>query len=1500
MPNQQNNTHIATASKGMSMDTKHKYQPEGKASFILNGVLESTVGDYPTITNELGTLLCTTVSPGFIIIGVQQLDGDDFAVFSVTDENNISEIGIFNQAKCEYTQLVRTGCLNFNTNNRIKTLFRILGGCERIVYFTDGINPYRAINLDKIDSYYTDNVNQIVDCSKFELSRPFQIPGMELLRVDDGSGQIPLGTWRFRIRYLDQDLNPTNWVLLTAGIPIVDESLSGDFYQIDGGYNIASKADTEGGVPISNKSIILQISDLDLNFPYYQIVAIGRVSGIGVSTVAYILQPQAISNTKDEFTYTGPNPSSDITTDLASVTVDPGIIDIVEGHAQIDNRLFLANLSNPNYNYGEVQRAANEIGIEWTVAKRPWEGTSVNHASGKSPYVYTNYRTFMADEVYALGIRGFHKKGWSTPVFHIPGRKEILNTTLDGQQLINLGNSNPHYRNKVTIAPTAIGSWDKEPLTIISRSTDINSVTQANNNASQVDEWDAKHLGEPGSVIPRWKMYNTAIQRSSQDKGLMGYHESEQEYPPVEDCTGERVFPLGNIRHHRFPDRTLIGLYSQTQERTTNIYDTPYDGATLLDDRTEDTSLVHVLGIQPQLDSFFASLPQEIVDDFQLWEIVVGVRNDADKTVLDKGYLNNGAKLYKFPPSTHYNDIANKPITFAPWELSITAIDSNPPDLFSVNVKMDFLNDRYVEFVSPKVLFNKQFLGGTYYKHELEIKHNLDLSLEITAQGGNPPVLSFTQEFIVFGTGTTRLQFVDLSGFNPAIPDFTIPRFKYQYKSRKILESIFLAGFTPQVEDSQYSFHNTSVQVTKTSFNNIEVRNPYYNNYKFISNVENPLISNPIFVKSQTFDRFADGLSAFPDRYSNISFAAIKRVGDPYNDLLNITYRSTNSYYSKYTTKVITDPLDPIGSLRSLYAGDCFIGKIGMVWKHAVTDDDDDKLKNNGVYVNAFYESEINTDLRHEGSTLSNKIFKRDLKQATVDNLYKYIKLIGEDNEPLLNNEFWGYNKDYSGVSDEVSFKSLPLTYDYCAKCDNKYPFRIRYSEKGFQDQVLDKYKVFLSNNFTDLPGDTLAINNLFVDKNELYAHTPKALYFIPTRQQSLQTNENTIYIGTGEIFAVPPRRLVSLNYAYGGSVDPWATIPSEFGTLFIDSLSGKVFMLQEGLKEISTHGMRNFFENELGLKLNEQIKSIYGKDYPFKSPTATNDLGIGYNATFDTRHRRFILHKRDYEMLAPTHKDWSLRDDGLYFKNKKIQNLTENYGLFRNKSWTLSYSLAHESWVSFHSYFPDYIWNSESDVFSTIKQKVDSNYIYKHNKGNYTTYYDKPKADFILELVSNPSPMTTKKFGPIRLIHDTQIYDSITRQFKDIYDLTFERGIFYASDISTGELNIRQQSAFSSVTDPFPNRILFERKGREVHMNEILDVVSTDLPIFTSEWTVIQPNYFIDKLVNTNAVDFNKSLFTKSRMVDQYMVSRLFFNPNDNIKITFEGLISEFKPFIR
>ena len=1452
MPND-NNVHLTSASKGMSLDTKLKYQPESKASFILNGILESPSGDYPALSNELGTTICLQLPNKYSIIGAKKLDGDEFVIFSTDDIG--SEIGIYNEVTCQYRTIVNADCLKFKTNYRIKVEFRIFKGCERVIYFTDTINTYRSMNLDSTKDYFDDNGN--FDCTRLDISRPFSIPCINLERINSGGGFTPLGTYRFRIRYLDADQNPTPWVNLTPGMLVDNGNLQGDFYTINGGFNLISKSETQGGIPITNKSIELSIQGLDQSFAYYQLGVLARIDGVGKTQQAYILQPVSITSIDTKYTYLGPNTSTDIKTDLTSLTVDSGVIDIVEAHSQIDNRLFLANFSYDKFDYSLFQQSANLITIDWEVAKIPWnnQGNLIS-GSGKYPIVYTNFRTFIADEIYALGIKGHHKKGWSTPVFHIPGRAEIADP-----QLKNLGNSNPHIRNQHT---STFQTWDKQLLNVVDRGPlDVdnkNPHALYNNNTGQVDIWDVKHLGlKVGDAVERWKVYNTAIQKSSQNRGYMAYHESNVDYPNIEDCSDnpKRIYPTGKIRHHRFPDRTLVGLYSVNQEYIHPLGD---DGIPkYLDARTdsEQTTYVNILGISPDLDSFYASIPDSILNEFESWEIVVAIRDEPNKTVIDGGYLTTTQFALG---ETNYNNTS-----FAAFvDLGQTAGKE----------------DRYSEFRSLKTLFNTQFLNGTYYKNELEFPLKNDY---------NAVVLYKCNIFGDFANGN-QIRFYDYSARNPQVPLIDSKFYHILFKNRLIKNSTFLADFIPTFSadyDNHYDCANLSY--TYTTLNNRKIINKWFNNSMFVSNTEDPIISGLLFNGSQTFTNSILN-SGYKQNDISLSYASIKRIADPYSSLSNIQYRTTNSCYKRYSEKYSKIPGGK-SSYISLFAGDGFISKVDVTLKKQSRPfESEEEINIDGFYISGFYESEINGDLRNDASGEETKYIKDNPNKVDIDQLYLHIKLPNENNKYFLTKEFWGYNPDFSGVSDEIAFFPLPTTYDYCSKCDNRFPFRIKYSEKSFQDQTIDRYKIFYTGNFTDLPGDTLAINNLFVDKNELYAHTPKALYFVPTRQQSLQSNEATIFIGTGEIFAVPPRRLVSLNYAYGGSIDPFATVPTEFGTCFIDSLSGKVFMLQEGLKEISNDGFRNFFENNLGLTLSNQCKKEYGQDYFIKSPTNFN--GIGYTATYDTRYRRLILHKRDFEIIDPTLFNFTTR--GLLRKDGIHTERLDNPEYFINKSWTLSYSFPHQSWTSFHSYFPDHLWNSESNFFASTA----SGFIHEHNVGPYQTYYDGIKKDFVVELISNPAPLSTKKFEPITLIHDTQILNTLTNTYLDLYDITFDRAIFYGTDVSTGFVDIKPQTLFSSVTDS--DSIRFERKGREIHINNITNFITADVPLFTTDWNLIQNDYFIDKVVNPFAFNNKQSMFNNSRLTDQFMASRLFFKPKENIKMTFESLITQYKPFIR
>ena len=59
-----------------------------------------------------------------------------------------SEIGIFDESECSYKKVVNDPGLNFNRANLITGTYRKRYDCERLVYWDDGINPTRVMDID--------------------------------------------------------------------------------------------------------------------------------------------------------------------------------------------------------------------------------------------------------------------------------------------------------------------------------------------------------------------------------------------------------------------------------------------------------------------------------------------------------------------------------------------------------------------------------------------------------------------------------------------------------------------------------------------------------------------------------------------------------------------------------------------------------------------------------------------------------------------------------------------------------------------------------------------------------------------------------------------------------------------------------------------------------------------------------------------------------------------------------------------------------------------------------------------------------------------------------------------------------------------------------------------------------------------------------------------------------------------------------------------------------
>lgn len=490
--------------KGLIQDTTEYNQPPHSYRYALNMSFESNSGDMFAIGSESGNKLKLKV--GKTIIGTQLLPDEQLLLYS-TDET-VSEIGIYNLVTEEYSVLIQSTCLGFSSKYPIRSLMRIRKGCERIIYFTDRHNPYRSINLDDLSSYTddVDNANALDnwDCDKFKLSPNYKIPNINLVSVNDAGGSLPVGTYVISLRYLDSDLNPSNFLYSTNPIPIVDEPLSGSYASIDGGLpEVNTGTAYTGSVPTTNKSITIDISNLDESQSYVQLAFIHYNSATqAVSKVNYS-EPLSIQDTVT-YTYDGTGEIGD----LNDIIIDNETIDIVNHHAQYDSSLWLAGLKNTVHDYSEYQRYASKIKVEW-VTKQTQVTNQTHPGDPKCPETYWDTRTFMGDEVYALGIAYRYKNGTLSPVFHIPGR----------------------------------------PVT----ENDLISIPASN---------DTAHLGSGDQ--PRWKVENTGYYQLDSHKypKIKG---CDNEYIWGVDYDGNPLVDTP-IRHHRAPSRRDIPTYDASTD----------------------------------------------------------------------------------------------------------------------------------------------------------------------------------------------------------------------------------------------------------------------------------------------------------------------------------------------------------------------------------------------------------------------------------------------------------------------------------------------------------------------------------------------------------------------------------------------------------------------------------------------------------------------------------------------------------------------------------------------------------------------------------------------------------------------------------------------------------------------------------------------------------------------------------------------------------------------
>jgi hypothetical protein len=1437
--------------KGMNKDNNPLFKPEGTYQFALNALLGTKEGDTGTISNEEGNIACGDVPGNYSVIGSVQLD-DNKTVLFIT--NNITSIlGIYNPDKCGFDNLIVSNCMNLRTDKQVDALFRIVRGCERTVYFTDGYNPYKSVNIDRLEDYLADGFTNVKDanddpvngwnCIKMNHFLYYTVPCINFDSIIEGQGNLQVGTYQFAIRYLDRNLNPTNWIYVSNIIPIIDDSLSNTYGAIDGHQSSTNRY---------NKSISLIIDELDYNFNYVQLAALESVNGIGTVTNAYILEKVAFTSTDTSvnYTYGGFNPNIHQLFTVGGAITPNILLNTVEAHEQTDNRLLLANVSTYTEDWANLQRLATLVDVKWITKDIEIQN---DKQDSKYPLYYYDTMSYMRDEVYALGIVYVFYNGTESPVFHIPGRTKDIVNTIDLNTVAN-SFTNTHYRGAFNV-PT---EWDTHLLQVVNDG-------MLSDPENEVEWGNVQHIPLSEFVNCNTITTNACIQSTitfDVTPTITGLDFNIPALPAGDELNARIIIKFGladdatyaDEVHHFFDTTTVVSVpagFDCTAFDCTITVETTITRVGNCIQRQHNTKQILKVPttiVMPTNLEFGANISNTNLCKIERWRVY----NTAVNIDANTGYMAYNEAHLNYPEIKDCNDISiwdataygGDNLTLTPirhhrfpdcalynQEINTYNLATNASSIKPIGLRYDITN-----LVGNLGLSLTDKLKGFYFVRVKRDVYNKTIFekihsniISVNGFGGNikvsyvkdrGSVRNISNEIysndITYFNNINSSQYIKLEryysassyfnttnfGFNAVgTPSFVSPveynaYFQLQFRPEAAIDFSTL-GVHRNITASAVIPYNSTGTLGTANYINIgggqqtgivqtfpfAAAYPYRDNY-LGDNTSGQTIASDWAVAQADYENTG----------ASDSYISLKVYRDVYTNIDSLIYNRTHNCII-LLTDLVSDH----------YNGDTFITQSLMLKTKGILTGTNKFIATatQGIF---FIESEMNSALRHV------EIYSDRYAPKTVgispylrydgENLIRDSSLIPIDiNDTTEYREFtYSYNRDYSKLNTENIYLPLPFTYAYCDKCNTVEPYTIYWSEKSQADSVNDSYKIILASNSTKIPSDTGRITNLFIEKDNLFCHVEKALWALQTRPQELQTSDAVINVGTGEFLSTPPRRLITTPYGYGGSLDKFATTGTQFGTFFIDRNSRKVFIFGEGLEEISLNGMEQWFETELRIKFIDQFRAIptatpSGLEYPVRHTTDINS--VGYQCVYDPRYDRIILHKRDFLIREDINYNGNTpKVNNLYYQITGINNdvyqwtydngstlievAFDNTDYFENHSWTLSYDLKKKCWVSFHSYQPNFMFNDHFTYYTFINQfNVEVRDIWKHNVRNYQTYYD-VKYDHILEIVLNNDAIQEKIFGSMQLISNSYKYSNVGDYYIQAGNTTFDRFLIY------------------------------------------------------------------------------------------------------------------------
>ena len=503
---------------GLDMDSSVNQIQKGKLSYALNAALENFDSSSVNYQNEPSNEFCLEFPEGYQLIGTHFIQEKNKHIFFLANpETGGSEIGYMDNNDCVYRTLctpvpdteltvcANSPCLNFDINYPIHKAVHKITNCSTEVYWTDGINPRRYINIEQVPyiTNYISNelcdpeITPVLDCNKLKVQPNFQIPSLDISDIVVG-GDLKAGTYQFAIQYSNSSGDGyTSYYSVTNPTSIANTEITTPDFQ----YSVGN-------------SIVVEINNLDVTgyFQYFNLAVIKTING---GTSVELVGTYNIQNKETTVTYTGQNVTQ-IPLSIGDVLEKFPYYDVAQDVTNVQDVIVWDNLTSiDRINY---QSIANQIQLQWETYKLPANNT---YADG---FYTANLRGYLRDEVYAFEIVFLLDNGKQTDGFHIPGRAKNFNETSEP----DVTTANDDY----------IGDGTPQPYWKIY------------NTASVLTTYPAPTEDSPkiGDAYPY-------------QSGEFAYWESTDTYPCTTDIWGDLAGQP--IRHHKFPD-VLVSPYFET------------------------------------------------------------------------------------------------------------------------------------------------------------------------------------------------------------------------------------------------------------------------------------------------------------------------------------------------------------------------------------------------------------------------------------------------------------------------------------------------------------------------------------------------------------------------------------------------------------------------------------------------------------------------------------------------------------------------------------------------------------------------------------------------------------------------------------------------------------------------------------------------------------------------------------------------------------------------